>query len=96
MEVLSKVLTEIARRTACRKPLVESIWSMMSMKKCYSIQDLVNITGATYQSVSAVMYFLSKYGFVQKIGVEESVYSKSDSRLSPDKSVSLLKVMIAA
>ena len=69
---------------------------MMSVKKCYSIQDLVNISGAADQSVADVMNFLSKYGFVRRMGESESVYSKSDCRLSPDKSVTLLEVMITA
>ena len=93
---MSRVLTEIARRTAPPKSLVDSIWSRMSIKKCYSIRDLANITGATHQCVGEVMYFLSKYGFVRRIGVEDSIYSKSDSALSPDKSVSLLEVIITA
>jgi len=65
----------------------------MSVKKCYSVQDLVNISGAPSQSVVPVMDFLSKYGFVLRMGESEPVYSRSDSRLSPCKSATLLEIM---
>ena len=57
----------------------------------YSTKDLANLTGEAGCSVTEVIHFLTKYGFVQRVGSNDSVYTKSDITLSPSESINILK-----
>jgi len=59
--------------------------------KYYSIPDLANLTGQPRNIVADVLVFLTEYGFVESVGVNEPVFTKSQVKFSPGESINLLK-----
>lgn len=66
----------------------------MNKGKYYSAKDLANLSGEAGCSVNEVINFLTKYGFIQRVGVNDSVYTKSEIDLSPAESISILKQLV--
>ncbi len=67
---------------------------MMSEGKYYSIKDLVNLSGQDGSFVAEVVSFLARYGFIERAGWDDSIYTKSPIVISPGKSVDLLKELV--
>jgi DNA-binding transcriptional regulator YhcF (GntR family) len=57
----------------------------------YSVRDLANLTGQSRSTVADVLVFLTEYGFVDSVGANESVFTKSQVKFSPGESINLLK-----
>ena len=74
----------------------DAIWSTMNKGKYYSAKDLANLSCEAGSSVIEVINFLTKYGFVQRVGSNEPVYTKSDIVLSPSESINILKQLATA
>jgi hypothetical protein len=72
----------------------DTIWSMMAEGKYYSIRDLTSLSGASGSMVAEVVSFLARYGFIERAGWDESIYTKSKIVISPGKSVDLLKELV--
>lgn len=72
----------------------DSLWSMMDAGKYYSIRDLTNLSGESQNTILEVVNFLAKYGFVERVGSTDSVYSKSEIVLTPSKSIEILRALI--
>jgi DNA-binding IclR family transcriptional regulator len=66
----------------------------MKKSEFYSIRDLASLSGEAGSTVSAVVTFLAKYGFVEQLGSDEPVFKKSGMALSPGESVRLLKTIV--
>jgi hypothetical protein len=60
----------------------------------YSIGDLANLTKEARSPVKQVMRFLTRYGFVQQIGSEEPLFTKTGITLSPAESINMLKQLV--
>jgi len=69
---------------------------MMAEGKYYSIRDLTSLSGANGSTVAEVVSFLARYGFIERAGWDESIYTKSAIVISPGKSVDLLKELVKA
>jgi hypothetical protein len=76
------------------QPLADVIWSMMNKGSFYSVKDLANLSGEAGSSVNEAVRFLTKYGFVQRVGSDEPVFMKTDLVLSPAESMRILKQLI--
>lgn len=63
----------------------------MARGKYYTVNDLANLTQQPRSTVTDVLKFLTKYGFVRRIGVIEPVFTKSSVKFSPAESINLLK-----
>jgi predicted transcriptional regulator len=63
----------------------------MTQGKYYSIHDLANLTEQPRSSVSDVLRFLTNYGFVNRIGAKEPVFTKSTVKLSPGETINVLR-----
>jgi hypothetical protein len=63
----------------------------MTKGKYYTVNDLENLTEQPRSTVADVLKFLTKYGFVRRIGVNEPVFTKSSVKFSPGESINLLK-----
>ena len=63
----------------------------MTQGKYYSIRDLTNLTGQPRNTVADALQFLANYGFVDRIGAKEPVFTKSPVKFSPGESINLLK-----
>ena len=61
----------------------------MEAGKYYSISDLAYISGQPRTSIFDSIRFLSKYGFVQRIGQSTEIYTKT-GKISPARSAELL------
>ncbi|HKM49542.1 MAG TPA: hypothetical protein VJZ75_00010 [Candidatus Bathyarchaeia archaeon] len=79
-----------------RRSWADAIWSTMNKGAYYSAKDLANLSGEAGCSVTEVINFLTKYGFVQRVGSNEPVYTKTDMDLSPAESISMLKQLVTA
>ena len=69
---------------------------MMAEGKYYSIRDLTSLSGASGSMVAEVVSFLARYGFIERAGWDDSIYTKSEIIISPGKSVDLLKELVNA
>jgi len=69
---------------------------MMVEGKYYSIRDLTSLSGASGSMVAEVISFLARYGFIERAGWNDSIYTKSAIVISPGKSVDLLKELVKA
>ena len=69
----------------------DSLWTTMAKGKYYSVNDLANLTEQPRSTVADVLKFLTKYGFVRRIGRNEPVFTKSSVKFSPGESINLLK-----
>ena len=67
---------------------------MMSEGKYYSIKDLISLSGQDGPFVVEVVSFLARYGFIERAGWDDSIYTKSAIVISPGKSVDLLKELV--
>jgi len=67
---------------------------MMSEGKYYSIKDLISLSGQDGSFVVEVVSFLARYGFIERAGWDDSIYTKSAIEISPGKSVDLLKELV--
>jgi hypothetical protein len=65
----------------------------MTQGKYYSLHDLANLAGQPRSTVAEVMRFLTKYGFVKRIGATEPVFTKSNVKFSPGESINLLRCL---
>ena len=63
----------------------------MKQGKYYSVQDLSNASGYPRSLVAEVTLFLSKYGFAERIGVDEPLFTRVKLELSPVETVKLLE-----
>lgn len=72
----------------------DTIWSIMSEGKYYSIKDLISLSGQDGPFVAEVVSFLARYGFIDRAGWDDSIYTKSEIIISPGKSVDLLKELV--
>ena len=74
---------------------VDEIWSMMTDGKYYSVRDLASLCGEERSTVVEIVSFLAKYGFIERAGWDESIYTKSAQvTISPGKSIELLKEVV--
>jgi hypothetical protein len=69
----------------------DGVWATMTQGKYYSIHDLANLTEQPRSSVADVLRFLTNYGFVNRIGAKEPVFTKSTVEFSPGETINLLK-----
>ncbi len=69
----------------------DGVWAAMMQGKYYSIYDLANLTEQPRSSVADVLRFLTNYGFVNRIGAKEPVFTKSSVEFSPGETINLLK-----
>ena len=67
---------------------------MMTEGKYYSIKDLTSISGASGSMVAEVVSFLAKYGFIERAGSDDSIYSKSKIVIIPAKCFDLVKELV--
>jgi hypothetical protein len=66
----------------------------MTDGKYYSVKDLISLSHQDGSTVAEVVSFLARYGFIERAGWNDSVYTKSKIVLSPGKSVDLLKELV--
>ena len=85
---------KISRRCGLINSWPDTIWSMMAEGKYYSIKDLINLSGQDGPLVVEVVSFLARYGFIERAGWDDSIYTKSKIVISPGKSVDLLKNLV--
>ena len=71
----------------------DNLWMTMARGKYYSIHDLANLTGQPRSSVADALTFLTEYGFVQRVGANEPVFTKSPVEFSPGESINLLSAI---
>ncbi|MGA2626604.1 MAG: hypothetical protein ABSF63_06040 [Candidatus Bathyarchaeia archaeon] len=69
----------------------DDLWAIMTQGKYYSIHDLANLTEQSRSTVAGVLEFLANYGFVDRIGAKEPVFTKSTVKFSPGETINLLK-----
>ena len=69
----------------------DGLWTTMTLGKYYSVRDLANLTGQPRSTVADVLQFLANYGFVDRVGEKEPVFTKSPVKFSPGESINLLK-----
>ena len=69
----------------------DNLWATMTRGKYYSIHDLAYIMGQSRSTVADVLVFLTEYGFVQRVGTNEPVFTKSPVKFSPGESINLLR-----
>ena len=67
---------------------------MMTEGKYYSTKDLINISGENGSMVVEIVSFLTRYGFIEQAGWDDTVYTKSKIIISPGKSIELLKTLV--
>jgi DNA-binding IclR family transcriptional regulator len=67
---------------------------MMTEGKYYSVKDLTNLTGQNKSSTTEIVSFLTKYGFIEQAGRDDTIYTKSKIVISPGKSIELLKTLV--
>jgi len=67
---------------------------MMAEGKYYSTKDLISLSGVDGSLVAEVVTFLARYGFIEKAGWDDTIYTKSKIVISPGKSVDLLKQLV--
>jgi hypothetical protein len=67
---------------------------MMSDGKYYSIRDLTSLSGASGSLVAEIVSFSARYGFIERAGWDDSIYTKSEIIISPGKSIKLLKTLV--
>jgi len=72
----------------------DTIWSMMADGKYYSVKDLISLSGEDGALVAEIVSFLARYGFIERAGWDDTVYTKSKIVISPGKSVDLLKALV--
>lgn len=72
----------------------DALWSTMDEGKFYSVKDLANLMGEAGSSVGEVIHFLSKYGFVKRVGSNDPVYTRTDIAISPGESIGILKQLV--
>ena len=82
------------RRCELNNSLPDAIWSVMTDGKYYSVKDLISLSHQDGSTVAEVVSFLARYGFIERAGWNDSVYTKSKIVLSPGKSVDLLKELV--
>jgi hypothetical protein len=63
----------------------------MKQGNYYSLEDLSNASGYPRSLVGDVMLFLSKYGFAERIGADEPLFTRVKLELSPVETVKLLE-----
>ena len=67
---------------------------MMSEGKYYSVKDLANLSGEKKSTIIEIVSFLAKYGFIERAGWDDSIYTKSEIVISPGKSIEVLKELV--
>lgn len=70
---------------------IDSVWASMREGKYYSVQDLANASGCPRTLVANVTDFLAKYGFAEKIGRSEPLFTRAKLELSPTETIKLLE-----
>jgi hypothetical protein len=70
--------------------LADSMWGLMKEKKYYSVADLATLTGQPRSTVFDVVKFLTEYGFIKCVGVNDPVFIRS-TVFSPRESIKLLE-----
>jgi hypothetical protein len=73
---------------------VDAVWTLLRRGKYYSVRDLANISGQPRTSVADAIQFLTKYGFTERIGEVEPLFTKSKIELSPSECVRLLECSV--
>jgi len=67
----------------------DGLWALMKRGEYYSVRDLANLSDQPGSTVTDVVRFLAKYGFVEAVGAEE-LFKKSSLKFSPGESVNIL------
>jgi predicted transcriptional regulator len=62
----------------------------MTRGKYYSIRDLANLTEQPRSTVANVLGFLANYGFVNRVGAKEPVFTRSTVEFSPGETINML------
>jgi len=68
----------------------DALWALMRQGEYYSVRDLANVSDQPGSTVTEVVRFLAKYGFVDAIGAGQ-LFTKSSLKFSPGESVNLLR-----
>jgi hypothetical protein len=78
-----------------QKSWADEVWERMTRGKYYSIRDLSNLTGQQRSAVADVLQFLTKFGFVNRMGADEPIFMRSAAQFSPEETIKLLQCVAA-
>jgi DNA-binding MarR family transcriptional regulator len=67
----------------------DGLWALMREGEYYSVRDLANLSNQSGSTVTDVVNFLTKYGFIKPVATKE-LFTKSTIKFSPGESVDLL------
>lgn len=68
----------------------DGVWARMIQGRYYSIADLASLMGQPGSMVADVLEFLANYGFVNRVGAKEPVFTKSTGKFSPGETIKIL------
>jgi len=75
---------------------IDNVLAAMWKGRYYSVRDLANLSCKPEAIIADVLKFLTKYGFVERLGVSEPLFTKSRKiSISPEESASVLNMLTA-
>ena len=74
-----------------RAEWADNLWVLMRQDSYYSIRDLTILSGQPGGAVADAVKFLTKYGFVKRLGTDEPLFTKTPVKISPADTINLLQ-----
>jgi len=59
----------------------------------YTVGDLANLSGQPSSAVADAVKFLTKYGFVKRLGREDALFTRTSIKISPADTLNILQYM---
>jgi DNA-binding IclR family transcriptional regulator len=74
---------------------IDNVLMMMAKGRYYSVRDLANLSSQPQTTVAGVVEFLAKYGFVERLGVNDPLFIKSTKiTMSPAEAANVLRMLV--
>jgi len=59
----------------------------------YTVGDLANLSGQPRCAVTDAVKFLTKYGFIKRLGIEDALFTRTAIKISPADTLNILQNM---
>ena len=59
----------------------------------YTVRDLANLSGQPSNAVTDAVKFLTKYGFIKRLGTEDALFTRTSIKISPADTLNILQHM---
>jgi len=76
--------------------VTDTVWARMRSGEYYTIRDLANASGEGIGMVARILDFLTKYGFVDRVAGQESLFRRRvvAYSLNPEETAEMLTLLV--